>query len=158
MVQRTARRPLGWFDYSAENQTLTSNTQVAVITSSDMTDADKRGGTVTRLLVTVHIRPSLINLGQMVTYGMALVHEDQTNYPDPQVSTDQPGWLFKDQIRVIMSDLEDGSQIRRQMYDIRSQRKFRGPSDLVRFIIFNNAGGGSSIVWDVFIRMLCRLG
>ena len=69
-----------------------------------MADADKRGCTVTRILLTLHFRPTLIDIGQLVYFGVVMTHEDVTNFPDLNVSTDQPGWMLRDSVRLIMSD------------------------------------------------------
>ena len=151
------RRAFAWFDHMASFQ-VASGASLSSDLSNDLTAADKRGCTVTRILATIHVRPTLIDLGQLFTFGFAMIHEDQVDRPDPEVSTDQPSWLLRDQVRVIMSDLEDGSQIRRLNYDLSAQRKFPGPSHVLRGMWQNNAGGGSAVEVDVLTRVLCRMG
>ena len=147
-----------WFDSSSVAQTVASGAQANKDLSVNMTDSDKRGCTVTRILLSLMIRPTLVDLENFLFYGIAMVHEDVANYPDPDVSTDEPGWLLRDFRNVLTKDADEGAGIVRATYDIRAQRKFTGPSMHLQFILNNVAGGGTAIVYSYLSRVLCRMG
>ena len=153
------KRQMAWFDKLAEEQSVAAGGTVGLQLDSDMIDADKRGCTVARVIMTLHVRPTLIDLGQMCTFGITMVHEDVTNLPDPEAGTDQPGWIVRDQIRVIAHDLEDGvTAITRVTYDLRASRKYPTASNELLLIVHNNLGGGSAIIYDALTRVLCWMG
>ena len=153
-----ADRPMAWTDTTVDNDTVAANATDTRDLSADLSIADKRGCTVVRILVRVTMRPALIDTGQLLTYGITMSHEDVADQPDPHTAADQPGWLLRDHCRVIMSDLEDGSQIQTRAYDLRASRKFRGPSQRLMWIIRNNAGGGTAVQYDLLARVCCMMG
>ena len=154
----TAKRQLAWFEHISRGGTVASGGQGQVLLSNNMDAADKRGCTVTRMIGTVTLRPVLVNLQQFVYLGICMIHEDQVDFPDPSIELDQPGWLWKGSATVGTTNVGDYSQWARIPIDARSQRKFRGPSDVLRLVMDNVAGGGTSVDLDVNLRILCRMG
>ena len=158
-----ARRGLTWVDHIAINQgaTLTPGNLNNQNLTANLIDADRRGATVTRVLLTVSFRVSLIDTGTVAFYGVCMVHEDVAaggvGIPDPAEDTDQPGWLMRDMARLTVSDLEDQAQVVTIRADLRAQRKFRGVSENLHLVVENWSAGVASFNFDVLSRVLVRL-
>jgi hypothetical protein len=130
-------RQLIWHDNIAINQTVLTDAQAAIDLTAGMIDADKRGCTITRVLYQLFVRANTVDAAANFHYGITLMHEDATGaaVPDADEQTDEPGWLTRMGGFVMMTNLADGSQVYRAEGDLRAQRKFRGPSEQLQFII-----------------------
>ena len=154
------RRGVTWFDNSSVAQALPSGSQNNHDLSVNMTASDKRGCTVTRILLTLAMRPTLLDLENFLFYGIVMVSEDAAiaaAYPDPDISTDEPGWMLRDFRSIMTHDLNDPASIVTVTYDLRAQRKFTGASNSLRFLITNVAGGGTAASYSLLSRVLCRM-
>ena len=152
-------RQLTWSDTIAINQTTLTNATTVVSLDADMIDADKRGCTITRILYQLIVRANTVDAASNFHYGITLVHEDAVgaSLPDADEAGDQPGWLLRKGGLVLMSSIVDGSQMYRDEGDLHAQRKYRGTSESLRFIMDQDASG-ITITWSLTARVLCRMG
>ena len=159
MVTRN-RRQTSWFDHISPIKTLASGATESLDLSDAMTESDKRGATVTRILLTIYVRPVLVDLSQRWFYGITMMSRDSVvagALPDPEVASDQPGWMLRDFRAVLTHDAEHAQAIQHMTYDLRAQRRFTGPSNELEFVSKNLAGGGTSVEYAILSRVLCRL-
>ncbi len=71
--------------------------------------------------------------------------------PDPEVETEQPGWLWRSTRCIVATDVNDYSQQQPLEFNLHSMRKFSGNNDDLELIAVNSSLGG------VFLNGLVRV-
>ena len=147
-----------WFDSASQANSLASGATESFDLVVDMSDIERRGCTIMRIILTLHARALTVGLQDYLRYGIAVLNENVTVMPQPELTTDIPGWLLRDMRVVGTSSLNDTSQMVTVNYDLHAQRKFRGQDEGLKFILMNNPGGGSAIEYSYLARTLCLMG
>ncbi len=140
-------------------------TQTLVPLIGDLSDADKRGTTITRTLIRLYIVEAAVNSAKstmVVVLGMGVASQEAlgigaTAIPTVGVSVDRPrlGWYFRDEVMVPSS----GSDATRPMpfttvrADIRAQRRLENGEFYL--VMANGSAIGPS--FTVAVRGLVRV-
>ncbi len=162
---RSARRTTAWEDTFVA-QSLANNARLDQDLLVNVSDADKRGMTVVRILVHLYFTSTAgtpVDGIQKLSMGIQLSSEDAfaaNAVPDPNNVTEYPigGWLYRDV--VVVAEAASGIHINPPAeirLDLRSQRKL-DRSEMM-YSVENNALGGTNFSVDAngFIRVLYKL-
>ena len=147
-------------------QSLANNARLDQDLLVNVSDADKRGLTVVRMLIHLWYTSTAggpVDGSMRLFQGIQLASEDAfaaMALPDPNNSTEYPigGWMYRDMIVCTESALGVLRNNPVELWrDLRSQRKL-DRSEMV-FSVENNAGGGTTFSVDVqgLIRVLYKL-
>ena len=121
---------------------------------------EKKGMTLTRLLVNITITQVTSGTGGVYAAGIYLAEEDAfaaVAIPEPEVVGDDAGWVWRVlQVPVFASTTTDFAQARRFELDIRAQRKYIGEDYTMVLTQTLNAGAASSINLNGFVRALYK--
>jgi len=112
---------------------------------------------VTRMLVDLSVRSTVINVDASISWGITIVDEDAfaaAALPDVNDETEQPGWMFRGADDVSASNVFDRSQFRMITANLSGQRKFAGNSSRLVFLLNNS--GASPVIVAGLIRMLVK--
>ena len=174
--QRTARRPAvlatggprrltSWDDTLFNNNLVDENQDIQEL-MTNVSDSEKRGCTLIRMLVHMQYLagiPGVVSGVSLVTFGVALVSDDAFTasiVPDTEQATDFPvlGWVFRDRVSVVDETLATGPiapvDVR---LDLRAQRKL-DRSSLVWIAIAQGRDGTAFIVQQTgIVRCLYKL-
>ncbi len=155
----TTRRAVQWVDTIDRVNILPGSTTQTANLIGDETGLNRKGHTITRIVMNLTLRANFVDLRYDVSWGLTLVNSDAaaaTAFPNPEDEDDQPGWLLRDVATLQTSDVDDGSQFLRMNYDIRAERLFRNQQQSLYFII-DQAASGNNLGWDLLTRVLVRL-
>ena len=153
------QRQLRWFQTHADAQNVTSGGQSANQLLSALTVDQRKGATITRILMHLVLEAQAIDTSGLVKYGICSMSEDAVTasaFPDADAALDLTDWLIRGAAVIRMSDTDDGAQLVRIEKDFRAQRVLRGATDETHFIIDQNTSG-MSIVYHLYTRILVRL-
>ena len=152
-------RTLRWFQTHADAQTVTSGGQSANELLSALTVDQRKGATITRMILQLWFRADTIDSICRVKWGIVSISEDANTasaFPDADSALDLADWLIRGAEVVLTSDVNDGSQAVRVFRDVRSQRILRGATDQTHFVV-DQATSGTSVTYDVYSRILVLL-
>ena len=156
---RGPRRALEWFDIDL-NSTVPATAQLGIRADGAMVSDEKKGATITRIIMDFIITPVTagLDVGARLAMGLYMQIEDgfaAGAFADPQTANDQPGWLWRTLRRYDIGSLTN--QIRTSSHvhiDLHSQRKYRGEDDVL-VLIFNNESTNSVDI-DGWMRTLVK--
>ena len=160
MVTRRGRR-LEWFDSILGFTTIADGGQ----TSQTLFDANVlgaigvKGATITRQIVKIIMRPTVLVTISELHYGITIVNADALTasaIPEADVVSDRADWMVRGWLAAFSNSLSDSTQTDRVMADIRTQRIMRSEEDAL-IVIYDNALNGVSIQVAHFIRTLIRM-
>ncbi len=126
-------------------------------------ELQKKGYTLTRLIVTLYLRPTVYVVDstdvQIASMGVGIISDEAVTagaFPDPNAEADNPvtGWIWRD-CGIIQENA--GVQSTKVHVDIRSQRKLMYGNPYL--IINNDAVSGTSFTADIqgLVRVLYKL-
>ena len=153
---RGPRRASEWFERDVD-LTIASGGQQSVTISANVTDAQKKGMTIVRLLIQLSAVLIAAGTGGQLFMGLVMVTTDAIAaavLPDVDVATEKVGWLWRAQRIVSTTAPNDSSQFGIFEVDIRSRRKFAGEDMDLELVVNLPASSGNMNV-DGWIRMLC---
>ena len=133
---------------------------------ASVTDIDKRGCTIVRVLAHLWMTPAagtVVNGTQRLWFGLQLVSEEARTagvLPDPDQQTDYPilGWMYRDVFVVTSNSTQEFRVAPTELrVDLRSQRKIDRAAIVMS--IRNRAGSGTSFTVSVqgVVRTLYKL-
>ena len=154
----TQKRPFEWFDKDQQLQTVTAGVSVLREILDQMSDNDRVGATITRIIGTIQLRPLLANAEAHIFMGIALVNADAFSggvVPDPEDAADQPGWLWKSYRNVMHDAINVHTPVGLVTFDIRSQRKL-GREQRLLIILHNLSTSSTNVNLDYCTRTLVK--
>ncbi len=153
------RRGVYWED-TIIDQTLGANSQFGQSLDAGIPEDEKKGVTVTRILLEIDVVAVTAGTGGIFSAGIAIVQDDASaalSFPDPDSVGDDPGWLWRVARQgVFNNDPNDFSQARHYKLDLRAQRKYVGEDYSLMLIGMNLAGVASSLNVDGSLRVLYK--
>ena len=155
-ARRSSTRTAWWNEQSVEN-TLTQGSSVrfplvSALTSTGLPKTWEAGFTVIRMILDVVVKAVNINLPVFGAFGV-LVNTTQTVI---DVILDNYGYYLHQNYHAITSNANDNAQMYRKSYDIRTARRVRGDEPSLDFVITNNSGSSSPLIWSASARLLLK--
>ena len=156
---RAPRRGLFW------NDTLIDKTLAVGNTTQDSLDLgipedEKKGMTLTRLLIDITVVPISIGTGTLYHAGIYLCEDDAFGagaIADAGQVGDDAGWIWRVLgVPVYLSVANDYVQRLRWQADIRAQRKYPGEDYTIILTQENDSSGLTNINTDGFVRALFK--
>ena len=141
------RRTAEWYDVSF-NDSIAQNVQDIKDMSTNLESNERKGATIVRTIIDLQFIPATSNVQMRTFLGLVLVELDafaSAVVPDPSLSDDQPGWLYRAQTSVRASSVNDPNPYRLQA-DIKSRRKFPGEDVLYTAILERDSAVGNVLV------------
>ena len=150
-------RTFQWITTLRQHQALASGGQTNFNLSSDLAAGDRRGATLTRMLLNIHLRNDTVNVTKVLDYGVVWINADAATagaFPDPISESEQADWLLRDRM-VISSgpNTFEGGHLTTQRHDNRSQRICRAETDQLHMVMDLD----SVFAGGVFITFICRI-
>ena len=154
---RAPRRAVEWFDTIVD---LASgiNTQDTLQLSQGIVADERKGMTLVRTIISLDLVAITAGTGTLVSMGIVMMPLEAVlagAFPDPNISSDNPGWIWRWHRGVFTSVVNDRSQVVHVAHDTPAMRKFPTQDYQVRFIL-NTAAGASTINTDGLIRTLYK--
>ena len=131
-----------------------ASTQACVDFLVNLADANKKGATITRIIMSLTVRPALENVQSEIYFGIAAVNADAAAalvFPDPDVETDNVRWLVRGGGPNESNADTLFSSWRHYEFDLRAQLRYRSEQEETHFILNQNAGG------DMFFWLMTRI-
>ena len=152
-------RQYQWFSILDENDTaLASGNQVEKDLLSGMSTDDRKGSTITRVIVDLVITADTLNQKTFTSYGLCMVNLDAFAagaVPDADSNVDRADWLLRGRSRNYMTQLSGTSDAFVRSYDLRAQRVLRSEEMTLALILDHGSGGGINFFW--MSRILVKL-
>ena len=151
------RRQTEWYDTDV-NVSVPISGQATVQLDVNLVSDEKKGATITRVLVSLIVFPSAVNLSSRVHMGIVLIEQDAVSagaFPDVDQMDDQPGWMWRHMMSVRTENVSVRRSYQLVQADIRAQRKYIGEDYQLRLIIDEN-GGVVEGNCDGLIRVLVK--
>ena len=155
-----SRRRFQWYTRLYMNQPLAAGTQdcVDLLPPTVWADAQKKGATLTRLLLRINIRGQVNGQTSYTYFGVAMVNADAAAalaFPDADIEADNVAWLMRDFTLNSAGDIFDVSQHQERSYDLRGQRVWRSEQEELHCIFNQDLAGATTI--SLMSRILMRL-
>ena len=155
---RGPRRGTEWYDTFLD-LSLTSGSQSVQQLDISLANADKKGATVTRMLIYALFHPGTTSATPcIIDFAITMINEDAAAagaYPDTDVADEQPGWLYRGR-RVVRTGSTSTQSVGSILdVDIRSQRKYVG-EDQQMMMIFDADSSGITCQVDGLVRLLVK--
>ncbi len=116
-------------------------------------DTFQAGLTVIRMIIGVTLRAT--GAGQIIFGNWGAYVADDTSSGTDTILDLLDYYLLRPWYH-IQSDVNDGNQVLRENFDIRTMRKLRGRERRLRWTLTNNAASGGSVSFNVNVRFLLR--
>ena len=154
-------RAMKWFTTLRGDQALTDGAQISFDLLAGVDQANKKGATVTRLIISMWIRNDTQQTFKVMDAGVAWVNSDAVAaaaLPDPGDEADRADWLLRYRMTNQMDATTSGSQqIEDRHFDIRSQRICRSERDELRLVLEDSGLGNGGLFVTFGARVLLRL-
>jgi len=146
-------RPTKWFTSISNGIVVVSNGQNSINLLSAVEVANRKGSTITRILLKLVAHP------EALSWGLTFVNSDAASagaFPDTDVATDNVDWLGRGTLFSFSSSLADQSQDDRFEGDLGASRVWRSEQDQFH-LIFDASASGTDTTVRVAARVLLRL-
>ena len=150
-------RELKWSTTIDNDNALASGSQTNIALLSNLDAANRRGSTITRIILRVTMYTDTVTTDGFLAFGIILLNNDAVAagaFPDPNDAADNADWIMRDVLTTRMQSVSDGSQAARGNYDLRAQRLTRSAQDILHMVV--NADG-VGLEFHVYARILVRL-
>ena len=124
--------------------------------SSAIAPDEFKGMTIARMIVDLVLMPIETGTGALVGIGTVLLSDEAVAvgaFPEPEVGTDQAGWLWRTVKTVHTSTSNDRSQATAVVHDLRGRRRWPG-EDFALMLIVTNFAGVINVNIDGMVRTL----
>ena len=151
---RGRRRPTEWFHMLIDNTISTGGQEVTAITANVLDD-EKKGMTIARWFIDLTAAMTVASAGGLLTLALSQVQDDAaaaSAYPEADINTEQPGWLWRVRKLVSSSVVNDRSQIVTFQQDLRAVRRFIAQD--YDFVLQAEYTGVDSVNLDGSVRFL----
>jgi len=152
-------RPTKWFTSISNGIVVVSNGQNSINLLSAVEVANRKGSTITRILLKLVAHPEAITVLHALSWGLTFVNSDAASagaFPDTDVATDNVDWLGRGTLFSFSSSLADQSQDDRFEGDLGASRVWRSEQDQFH-LIFDASASGTDTTVRVAARVLLRL-
>ena len=152
------RRTTKWHTIINPDTSLTAGSQVGLDLSAGLEQANRRGSTVVRLILDLHLRPGTLSHLYSLSWGVIVMNLDAvaaSAFSDPEAEGDDADWLIRGRSVFESSNLSDSTQWGRVTHDVRSARVMRSAQSQLVLVMHN--GGPSTMTHLVFTRALFML-
>ena len=153
-------RTYQWYSILDENETaLASGSQIEKDLLGDLVQDERKGATITRIILDLIIAPDTIAQVTFTSYGLCMVNKDAVSagaVPEADVNADRADWLLRGRSRNLSGNLSDPTQVFHREYDLRAQRVLRSEEQTLALILDHGSGGGIDFFWMSRILMKLR--
>jgi len=143
-------REYQWYSkLDEEDRAIASGNQLELDLLNEMVDDNRKGATITRVILDLVIVPDTVAQTTFTSYGLAMVNGDALAagaVPEADVNADRADWVLRGRARNMVSSLSDRAQVFHKEYDLRAQRVLRS-EEMTLAIIFDHSSGGGVEVW-----------
>ena len=156
------KREKQWFTSSTNFNTLTDGSQEVVQLYNATIHGPRfmKGATVLRSILDMRIQAAAVAQTVICNWGMLIVNEDARvagAVPDPGDTSDRPDYIVRGKLTTVQASLSDSSQWDRRYLDVRSGRTLNSEEDGLVIIVENNSGGGFTLNYYIYARILLLL-
>jgi len=157
-----AGRAVKWFTTLLDEQALVSAGQITFDLLSGLAVANRKGSTVTRLLIDLMINPDTDGSRKLMSFGIVYVDTDAVAagaFPDSDVADERVDWLMRGRMKVHANAAGETVAVpmATKSYDLRAQRICRAENDQLRMIFDLNSITVGGVFVNGIIRTLVRL-
>ncbi len=155
-----ARRTVKWFTTKDIDQALLDAATDNFTLSTGLAAANKKGATVTRLIVDLNARTDTLGSIKHLYWGIVLIADGFTTatLPDPEVEGDRADWMVRGVMHTgapaLGTEFGAAAQIN---LDIRSQRRIPTEDFSLQLIISDSGAGAGGLLFTHLTRTLVRL-
>ena len=153
-------RSYQWYSILDENDTaVASGTQIEKDLLGDLVTDERKGATITRVILDLVISPDQAGQVTFTSYGLCMVNRDAVAagaVPEADVNSDRADWLLRGRARNNCFALADSTQMFHREYDLRAQRVLRSEEQTLALILDHGSGGGIDFFWMSRILMKLR--
>ena len=149
------RRGVEWFDRTV-NSTLTASNQVGIDLSTDLSNVNRKGATVVRMLLDITLQPVTIDVNLRSYMGIYMAELDAfnaSNFPEVAVDDEQPGWMYRMMRNVRTHDVDQLPANSHIEVDVRAKRRFVGEDTLLTLVLERDAAVGG-VLFTGMVRTL----
>jgi len=149
---------LVWRGISSAAETVVAADAQAVVEVIDQIVDDVADSTIMRILGRLSIRTGAVDLRLFYRAGLMVVTDDALTaaaVPEPWI--DPASFMWEDAGTHLMSNRNDGTQILKLDIDVRVKRRMPQVSNSLAFIIDNLAGSGTTLDFNLNLKVLLRL-
>ena len=154
-------RTLKWFTTLRNDQALTDGAQIEIDLLADLDVANRKGSTVTRLIIDQWIRNDTQQTFKICDTGILWLNGDAFTagaVPDPGDESDRADWMVRFRMTNQMDATTSGSQqIEDKHLDLRAQRICRAERDQLIWVCEDSGSGTGGLFVTFAIRVLLRL-
>ena len=153
-------RAVKWFTTLLDEQAIVSGGQKHYDILPDLSTANAKGSTVTRLILDMWLHGDTGNARKICDYGVLWLSSDAftaSAVPELDDQTERPDYLYRGRVYVVGSAPSEMQQVTMKRHDIRSQRICRSDDDKLTLVMDLNAITAGGIFLTVFARVLVRL-